>query len=109
MGAIAAEATFVPQHRGPQPLGGDGEVVRARGVDDARAAERQPLESPHLDHLCRYVRPGACTADSGRSRRNSWAIWIAMAPSPTAEATRLMARCRTSPTAKTPGRLVSRG
>ena len=34
--------------------------------------------------------------------------WTAMAPSPTAEATRLTDRWRTSPAANTPGRLVSR-
>jgi hypothetical protein len=33
--------------------------------------------------------------------------WTAMAPSPTAEATRLMEPSRTSPAVKTPGRLVS--
>src|SRR4051794_23875139 len=35
--------------------------------------------------------------------------WMATAPSPTAEATLFVDRCRTSPTANTPGRLVSRG
>jgi hypothetical protein len=34
--------------------------------------------------------------------------WTAMAPSPTAEATRLTDRWWTSPAANTPGRLVSR-
>src|SRR5438105_3509295 len=35
--------------------------------------------------------------------------WMLIAPSPTAEATRLIEPCRTSPAANTPGRLVSSG
>ena len=45
----------------------------------------------------------------GPARRYSWTSWMAVAPSPTAEATRLMDRCRTSPAANTPGTLVSSG
>src|SRR6185295_7808391 len=42
------------------------------------------------------------------SFRYSCTNWTAIAPSPTAEATRLTEPDRTSPEAKTPGRLVSR-
>ena len=42
------------------------------------------------------------------SLRNSWTNWTAIAPSPTAVATRLTDPERTSPAANTPGRLVSR-
>src|SRR5216683_6015481 len=42
------------------------------------------------------------------SFKNSCTNWTAIAPSPTAEATRLTEPERTSPAAKTPGRLVSR-
>ena len=41
------------------------------------------------------------------ARRCSCTSWMAVAPSPTAEATRLTDRCRTSPAANTPGTLVS--
>jgi hypothetical protein len=43
----------------------------------------------------------------GDSARYSWTGRIATEPSPTADATRLTEPCRTSPTAKTPGKLVS--
>jgi len=43
-----------------------------------------------------------------RSLRYSWTIGITVAPSPTADATRFIDRCRTSPAASTPGMLVSR-
>lgn len=41
------------------------------------------------------------------SARTLWTNWTAIDPSPTAAATRFMLPERTSPTAKTPGRLVS--
>src|SRR5216684_560475 len=41
------------------------------------------------------------------SAKARWTRWMAMAPSPTAEATRFTLPERTSPTANTPGRLVS--
>ena len=41
------------------------------------------------------------------SARTLWTNWTAIDPSPTAAATRFMLPDRTSPTAKTPGRLVS--
>src|SRR5215471_9653701 len=42
------------------------------------------------------------------ARKYSWTSWIAVAPSPTADATRLTERQRASPTANTPGMLVSK-
>src|SRR5215475_8100910 len=52
-----------------------------------------------------------CRASSQHRRhislRYSWTNWTTMEPSPTAEATRLIEPDRTSPAAKTPGRLVS--
>jgi hypothetical protein len=42
------------------------------------------------------------------SARKRWTNCTAMAPSPTALATRLIEECRTSPTAKDPGTLVSK-
>src|SRR4051812_45477507 len=50
--------------------------------------------------------PEACTRDEVPSKY-SCTSWMATAPSPTAEATLFVDRCRTSPTANTPGRLVS--
>ena len=44
---------------------------------------------------------------SRHSARTLWQSWTQIDPSPTAEATRLTLPARTSPTAKTPGRLVS--
>ena len=41
-------------------------------------------------------------------RKYSWTSWIAVAPSPTADATRLTERQRATPTANTPGMLVSK-
>jgi hypothetical protein len=41
------------------------------------------------------------------SARTLWTNWTAIDPSPTAAATRFMLPDRTSPTANTPGRLVS--
>ena len=43
-----------------------------------------------------------------RCSRYVWRSWIAIAPSPTAEATRLIELARTSPAANTPGVLASR-
>jgi hypothetical protein len=40
--------------------------------------------------------------------RNPWTSWIAIAPSPTADATRFTELARTSPAANTPGELASR-
>ena len=48
---------------------------------------------------------GATAAD--QVPKYSWIWRIAIDPSPTAEATRLTEPLRTSPAAKTPGRLVS--
>src|SRR5215472_1906078 len=42
------------------------------------------------------------------ARKYSWTSWIAVAPSPTADATRLTERQRASPAANTPGMLVSK-
>src|SRR5437762_12135779 len=42
-----------------------------------------------------------------RSSSALWTRWMAMEPSPTADATRFTLLERTSPTANTPGRLVS--
>ena len=41
--------------------------------------------------------------------KSSWADWMTMTPAPTAEATLFTDRYLTSPTAKTPGMLVSIG
>jgi hypothetical protein len=49
-----------------------------------------------------------CLAAVARSARYPWTSRMAAEPSPTAAATRLMEPSRTSPTAKIPGRLVSR-
>ena len=57
-----------------------------------------------------------CTQECVRHGSSSWAVysastlwtnWTAIEPSPTAEATRLTLSARISPTAKSPGRLVS--
>jgi hypothetical protein len=45
--------------------------------------------------------------DAWSVAKRFWMSWIAIDPSPTAEATRLTDRCRTSPDAKTPGMLAS--
>ena len=52
--------------------------------------------------------PGSVSAPRPSSRKWSWTRRMAIEPSPTAAATRLTDPCRTSPTAKTPGRLDSR-
>ena len=51
-------------------------------------------------HTAQPLRIYSCSA--------RWTNEIAIEPSPTADATRLTLPARTSPTAKTPGRLVSR-
>src|SRR5947209_14884280 len=50
---------------------------------------------------------GAALGPAHISLRYSWTNWTAIAPSPTAEATRLTEPARTSPAANTPARLVS--
>src|SRR5437899_13010981 len=50
---------------------------------------------------------GAALGPAHISFRYSWTNWTAIAPSPTAEATRLTDPERTSPAANTPVRLVS--
>src|SRR5262249_12407491 len=81
--------------------GGQG---RARvDVDQRGLGERGP--DVHAEHDA----PGAVSAHSApRSARYSCTNWMAIAPAPTEGATRLVEPCRTSPTAKTPGTLVSR-
>jgi hypothetical protein len=66
--------------------------LRTHGVTRFQSIAQSELNSSH--HAC---------------PRYSWMDWIAMLPAPTAEATRLIERWRTSPTAKTPGILVSNG
>ena len=50
---------------------------------------------------------GGRPAPSRLSARRVWMSWMAIEPSPTADATRLTEECRTSPAARTPGMLVS--
>ena len=89
----------------------DDELDPGRQVDDlgpfrqpAPLVGVEPLEHRHagdelLDRLGH--------ARLSYSDRYWWTNWTAIAPSPTAEATRLTDDARTSPTAKTPGTLVS--
>ena len=67
-------------------------VHQANSVDDC-----EPVRKP--------VHPEAILA--GLPSRYWWTCWMTTEPSPTADATRLTDCARTSPTANTPGTLVS--
>src|SRR6516164_9916067 len=56
--------------------------------------------------LCEGLQRGEGLCGDHTARRYSWTSWIAVAPSPTADATRLTERQRASPAANTPGMLV---
>ncbi len=77
--------------RGPVPVG------PARTQQTPRRAQREVAPAQTV----------SSTTAAGQAPKYSWMCRIAMAPSPTAEATRLTEPLRTSPAANTPGRLVS--
>ena len=114
----------VKRDRGRRPTSPAGRCRLRRRLDSATDEPGRPiaLDSRHRAPAAPPV-PGrawwpACRGETSHgarrqriaaavSLRYSWTSWTAMAPSPTAEATRLTEPWRTSPAAKTPGRLVS--
>src|SRR5438093_13665840 len=73
-----------------------------RSTEGARATQHEQGHAIDKESLtCRLK------SDSHISLRYSCTNWTAIAPSPTAEATRLTESDRTSPAANTPARLVS--
>jgi hypothetical protein len=74
-------------------LGEPRELVVAEILEEEQGSQLFRREAFGFGHRCsRYV----------------WRSWIAIAPSPTADATRLTEADRTSPATKTPGTLASR-
>src|SRR5260370_20354116 len=99
----------------PGDRGGRPSVRHRRPALDRRFGlghrQRHGRSSPGIARP-RPVRVEASALRIGRRRltpgRDSpWTDWIAIAPSPTADATRLTELSRTSPAAKTPGMLFS--
>src|SRR5207302_1093404 len=72
------------------------------GTERARDAQREQSHAIDKESLTCWL-----GHDGHISLRYSCTNWIAIAPSPTAEATRLTESDRTSPAANTPARLVS--
>ena len=72
----------------------------SRAVSNARL-------KPRATRASRYLQPRSSDAAGSYSLSTWWTKATAIDPSPTADATRLMLPPRTSPTANTPGRLVS--
>jgi pimeloyl-ACP methyl ester carboxylesterase len=72
------------------------------GLRPTCAAGEESSGSSRSDRLAQSAGAGI-----GSSVKRLWTSWIAIEPSPTAEATRLTEPCRTSPAASTPGTLVS--
>ena len=104
-------------------LGGEQQTLREVGrtlsvsVERVRQLRSGPSRSsaqrPTRPRTCSYYLPTSRVGSSGRSSsctpaRYSQMSVIAIEPSPTADAIRLIEPLRTSPTAKIPGRLVSR-
>src|ERR1039458_10320842 len=84
--------------------------VRAIHCDAAGAGVEGALSvraKPGVGRSADAARMSAC-ATMDYSARTLWTNWTAIDPSPTAEATRFTLPARTSPTANTPGRLVSK-
>src|SRR5207247_7655805 len=73
-----------------------------RGTQGASDAQREQSHAIDKESLTCWLR-----RDSHISLRYSCTNWMAIAPSPTAEATRFTESDRTSPAANTPARLVS--
>src|SRR5215472_626304 len=121
----ARDRVIVAEEQAVEPRlpcrGGDLEHVPRllRGVEGAHGAldesPRRERREDLLESLVglgpRGIEEAKCRASSQHRRhislRYSWTNWTTMEPSPTAEATRLIEPDRTSPAAKTPGRLVS--
>src|SRR5262249_19132448 len=109
------------RHRDAPRSGAHAAVRRAGPGPDARprvaarhgarpgAARRGGHDQGGLHAARTDVRASlSAVVDRPHSARTLWTSWTHVAPSPTAEATRLMLPQRASPTTKTPGRLVSR-
>ena len=109
---VPADVSSPAPPRAPSTLGLIGSQARANCASAAGGNSRSPssrrsygTSSARID-----VRdPAILVAGQRRSMvsRNSWTSRTAIAPSPTADATRLTEPLRTSPTAKTPARPVS--
>lgn len=76
-------------------------------VGAGQAGLTRPADLSHQLPCCRPGVPASWRSAWFTSFRYSWTNCTAIAPSPTAEATRLTDPDRTSPAAKTPGRLAS--
>ena len=81
------------------PLGELGVVEAVEQVDPAKLGER--------DRRVAHRRPVLPARGAHASTRYSWISETAIEPSPTALATRLIERARTSPATNTPGTVVS--
>jgi hypothetical protein len=81
------------------------DVIHLRATAPALQASRECMLLPALPPRLRYQPLAAAS----RSAKYLWTNWMAMEPAPTADATRVTDPWRTSPTANTPGTLVSMG
>src|SRR5713226_7239293 len=83
---------------------------RARGHVPFQSARRQreARDSHVLSRRKSATRTRSRSKEGAYSERKRWTSWMDVEPSPTAAATRFVLPERTSPTAKTPGTLVSR-
>src|SRR5262249_55935712 len=88
--------------------GGDGQTGGGEGGACAHAGESMSGPAPRASRSFGLALRQRSEAHDAGCPRYCWAKRTAMLPSPTAAATRLTELARTSPTANTPGRLVSR-